>query len=84
MAEKITLTPAAVPAPAATTHRRAIRVALAGREVRDRYRRLELPDDLFDAPLATLPPREDRDLEAPPGYREVDRTIARARAVSVS
>ena len=30
-----------------------------------RYRHLELPDDLFDALLATLPPREDRDLEAP-------------------
>jgi hypothetical protein len=25
---------------------------------------LELPDDLFDALLATLPPREDRNLEA--------------------
>ena len=26
---------------------------------------LELPDDLFEALVATLPPREDRDLAAP-------------------
>ena len=45
-------------------HRRAIRVRWTV-EKNDRYRHLELPDDLFDALLATLPPREDRDLEAP-------------------
>ena len=31
----------------------------------ERYRHLELPDDLFAALLGTLPPREDRDLAAP-------------------
>jgi integrase len=45
-------------------HRRAIRVRWTF-EKNERYRLLELPDDLFDALLATLPPREDRDLEAP-------------------
>ena len=45
-------------------HRRAIRVRWTV-EKNERYRHLELPDDLFDALLATLPPREDRDLEAP-------------------
>ena len=45
-------------------HRKAIRVRWTV-EKNDRYRHLELPDDLFDALLATLPPREDRDLEAP-------------------
>ena len=44
-------------------HRRAIRVR-SEVEKNERYRLLELPDDLFDALLATLPPREDRDLEA--------------------
>src|SRR3954453_125748 len=34
-------------------------------EKNDRYRHLEMPDDLFDALLATLPPREDRNLDAP-------------------
>ncbi len=34
-------------------------------EKNQRYRLLELPDDLFDALLATLPPREDRNPEAP-------------------
>ena len=34
-------------------------------EKNERYRHLELPDDLFAALLATLPPREDRDLAAP-------------------
>jgi integrase len=43
-------------------HRRAIRVR-PSEEKNERYRLLELPDDLFDALLATLPPREDRDLE---------------------
>jgi integrase len=45
-------------------HRRAIRIRPEA-EKNDRYRLLELPDDLFDALLATLPPREDRDLGAP-------------------
>jgi len=45
-------------------HRRAIRVRWTV-EKNERYRHLELPDDLFVALLATLPPREDRDLEAP-------------------
>ena len=45
-------------------HRRAIRVRWTV-EKNERYRHLELPDDLFDALLATLPPREDRDLDAP-------------------
>jgi integrase len=44
--------------------RRAIRVRWTF-EKNDRYRHLDLPDDLFDALVATLPPREDRDLEAP-------------------
>jgi integrase len=34
-------------------------------EKNERYRHLELPDDLFEATLATLPPREDRNLQAP-------------------
>ena len=45
-------------------HRRAIRVRWTN-EKNERYRHLDLPDDLFEALLATLPPREDRDLEAP-------------------
>jgi integrase len=46
-------------------YRKAIRVRWTV-EKNDRYRHLELPGDLFDALLATLPPREDRgDLEAP-------------------
>jgi integrase len=45
-------------------HRRAIRVRWTF-EKNERYRLLELPDDLFDALVATLPPREDRDLAAP-------------------
>lgn len=44
-------------------HRRAIRVRPTF-EKNERYRLLELPDDLFEALLATLPPREDRDLDA--------------------
>jgi integrase len=44
-------------------HRKAIRVRWTV-EKNDRYRHLELPDDLFDALVATLPPREDRDLDA--------------------
>jgi len=34
-------------------------------EKNDRYRHLDLPDDLFAAIVATLPAREDRDHEAP-------------------
>jgi integrase len=45
-------------------HRRGIRVR-SEVEKNERYRLLELPDDLFEALLATLPPREDRDPEAP-------------------
>jgi integrase len=45
-------------------HRRTIRVQPQV-EKNERYRWLQLPDDLFDAVLATLPPREDRDLDAP-------------------
>lgn len=45
-------------------HRRAIRVRWTF-EKNERYRHLELPDDLFEAILATVPPREDRDLQAP-------------------
>jgi integrase len=45
-------------------HRRAIRVR-SENEKNERYRLLELPDDLFDALLATLPRREDRNLDAP-------------------
>jgi integrase len=44
-------------------HRRAIRVRWTF-EKNERYRHLDLPDDLFAALLATLPPREDRDLTA--------------------
>ena len=40
--------------------RRAIRVR-PDAEKNERYRYLQLPDDLFAALLATLPPREDRD-----------------------
>ena len=45
-------------------HRRGIRIRPEN-EKNQRYRLLELPDDLFDALLATLPPREDRNPEAP-------------------
>jgi integrase len=45
-------------------HRRAIRVRWTV-EKNDRYRHLELPDDLFAAIIASLPAREDRELEAP-------------------
>jgi integrase len=45
-------------------HRRAIRVR-SEVEKNERYRHLDLPDDLFDALVATLPPREDRDAESP-------------------
>jgi integrase len=45
-------------------HRRAIRVRWTV-EKNERYRHLELPDDLFATIAEKLPPREDRDLEAP-------------------
>jgi integrase len=45
-------------------HRRAIRVRWTV-EKNDRYRHLELPDDVFAAIIASLPAREDRNLEAP-------------------
>jgi integrase len=45
-------------------YRRAIRLRRTF-EKNERYRHLELPDDLYAALLAALPPREDRDLEAP-------------------
>jgi integrase len=45
-------------------HRRSIRLRWTF-EKNERYRYLDLPDDLFDALLATLPPREDRELSAP-------------------
>jgi integrase len=45
-------------------HRRAIRVRwTVGKN--DRYRHLELPDDLFAAIVRTLPEREVRNLDAP-------------------
>lgn len=44
-------------------HRGAVRVRWTF-EKNERYRHLDLPDDLFAALLATLPPREDRDLDA--------------------
>ena len=44
-------------------HRRAIRIRWTV-EKNDRYRHLDLPDDLFAAIVQTLPPREDRDLDA--------------------
>ena len=56
-------------------HRRAIRLRWTF-EKNERYRLLDLPDDLFAALLATLPPREDRDLGAPL-FREL--TDARLR-----
>jgi integrase len=45
-------------------HRKAIRVRRTI-EKNDRYRHLDLPDDLFAAVGATLPAREDRDVESP-------------------
>jgi integrase len=45
-------------------HRRAIRVR-SEVEKNGRYRHLDLPDDLFAALVATLPPREDRETGAP-------------------
>jgi integrase len=62
-------------------HRRAIRVRWTF-EKNERYRHLDLPDELFDALLATLPPREDRALEAPlfPGLTDARLRMAITRA----
>jgi integrase len=62
-------------------HRRAIRVR-SEVEKNDRYRHLELPDDLYAALLRTPPPREDRDLEAPlfPDLNEAALRTAIAKA----
>ena len=62
-------------------HHRAIRVRWTF-EKNERYRHLELPDDLFDALVATLPPREDRELEAPlfPGLTDARLRMAISRA----
>jgi integrase len=61
--------------------RRAIRLRWTF-EKNDRYRLLELPDDLFAALVATLPPREDRDLEAPlfPDLKDARLRMAITRA----
>jgi integrase len=61
--------------------RRAIRVRPTF-EKNERYRHLELPDDLFSALLATLPPREDRDRHAPlfPGLTDANLRMAISRA----
>lgn len=62
-------------------HRRAIRVRWTF-EKNERYRLLELPDVLFAALLATLPPREDRDLGAAlfPGLTDARLRMAISRA----
>src|SRR5262249_49474276 len=61
--------------------RQAIRVRWTF-EKNDRYRHLELPDELFRAILATIPPREDRDLEARlfPGVTDANLRMAITRA----
>lgn len=61
-------------------HRRANRVRWTV-EKNERYRHLDLPDDLFAAILATLPGRADRDLDAPlfPDLDDCDRDLAGAR-----
>ncbi len=62
-------------------HRRAIRVRWTF-EKNDRYRHLDLPEDLFAAIVAALPPREDRDLEEPlfPGLTDARLRMAITRA----
>jgi NAD(P)-binding Rossmann-like domain len=62
-------------------HRRAIRVRWTF-EKNDRYRHLELPDELFATVVAMLPPREDRDLGAPlfPGLTDARLRMAITRA----
>ena len=61
--------------------RKAIRVRPTF-EKNERYRHLDLPDDLFSALLATLPPREDRDLEMPlfPGLTDANLRMAITRS----
>jgi integrase len=61
--------------------RRAIRIRPTF-EKNQRYRLLELPDPLFSALLATLPPREDRDPEARlfPGLTDANLRMAITRA----
>jgi integrase len=62
-------------------HRRAIRVRWTF-EKNDRYRHLDLPDDLFEAIVDTLPPREDRELGARlfPGLTDARLRMAITRA----
>jgi integrase len=62
-------------------HRRAIRIRPTY-EKNERYRHLELPDELFAALVATLPPREDRDPSAPlfPGVTNANLRMAITRA----
>jgi integrase len=66
-------------------HRRAIRVRWTF-EKNERYRHLELPDDLFGAVVATLPPRESRDLEAAlfPGLTDARLRMAITRGCKTS
>jgi integrase len=61
--------------------RKAIRVRWTF-EKNERYRHLELPDQLFAALLATLQPREDRQLDAPlfPGLTDANLRMAISRA----
>jgi integrase len=61
--------------------RKAIRVRPTF-EKNERYRHLDLPDDLFSALLATLPPREDRDPQARlfPGLTDASLRMAIKRA----
>jgi integrase len=51
-------------------------------EKNERYRHLDLPDDLFSAIVATLPPREDRNPDAPlfPGLTDANLRMAITRA----
>jgi integrase len=65
--------------------RHAIRVRPEA-EKNERYRYLYLPEDLFSALQATLPPREDRDLEAPlfPGVTDANLRMAIRRACTTS
>jgi len=66
-------------------HRRAIRLRWTF-EKNERYRLLELPDDLFDMLITTLPPREDRDLAAPlfPDLTDARLRMAITRACRVT
>jgi integrase len=66
-------------------HRRAIRVRWTV-EKNDRYRHLELPDDLFSAIVETLPAREDRAHDAPlfPGLDEAALRTSITRACKAS